>query len=77
MTESSPVAGKRVAIANRGEIAVRIAATCRRLGAIPIVLLGDPDLNGFAARQIGLGRTGRPRRIGTRCRARDRGGEAG
>ncbi|HYP61334.1 MAG TPA: biotin carboxylase N-terminal domain-containing protein [Thermomicrobiales bacterium] len=54
MTESSPVAGKRIAIANRGEIAVRIAATCRRLGAIPIVLLGDPDLNGYAARQIGL-----------------------
>jgi len=54
MTESYPVAGKRIAIANRGEIAVRIAATCRRLGAIPVALLGDPDLTGYAARQIGL-----------------------
>jgi 3-methylcrotonyl-CoA carboxylase alpha subunit len=54
MTESSPVNGKRVAIANRGEIAIRIAATCRRLDAIPIALLGDPDLDGYAARQIGL-----------------------
>jgi acetyl-CoA/propionyl-CoA carboxylase, biotin carboxylase, biotin carboxyl carrier protein len=45
--------GKRVAIANRGEIAVRIAATCQRLGAIPVLLLGDPDLDGFAARQVG------------------------
>src|SRR6188472_2945742 len=54
MTESYPVAGKRIAIANRGEIAVRIAATCRRLGAIPVALLGDPDLAGYAARQIGL-----------------------
>ncbi len=49
----SPVAGQRVAIANRGEIAVRIAATCRRLGAVPILLLGEPDLDGFAARQVG------------------------
>ena len=54
MTERSPVVGKRIAIANRGEIAIRIAATCRRLDAIPIALLGDVDLNGYAARQIGL-----------------------
>ncbi|MGH2561947.1 MAG: biotin carboxylase N-terminal domain-containing protein [Thermomicrobiales bacterium] len=47
------LAGRRVAIANRGEIAVRIATTCRRLGAIPILLLGTPDLNGFAARMVG------------------------
>ena len=47
------LAGKRVAIANRGEIAVRIAATCRRLGAIPILLLGSPDMGGYAARQVG------------------------
>src|SRR5215207_4493163 len=47
------VSGRRIAIANRGEIAVRIAATCRRLGAVPIVLLGDPDLDGYAARTIG------------------------
>src|SRR5215218_9607178 len=50
----STLTGKRVAIANRGEIAIRIAATCRRLGAIPIALLGDPDLDGYAARQVGL-----------------------
>ena len=43
----------RVAIANRGEIAVRIAATCERLGAVPILLLGAPDLDGFAARRVG------------------------
>jgi acetyl-CoA/propionyl-CoA carboxylase biotin carboxyl carrier protein len=49
----SALDGKRVAIANRGEIAVRIAATCGRLGAVPIVLLGEPDLEGYAARQIG------------------------
>jgi acetyl/propionyl-CoA carboxylase alpha subunit len=53
MADRSPVDGKRVAIANRGEIAVRIAATCRRLGAIPVLLLGDPDLNGYTARQVG------------------------
>ena len=47
------MAGKRVAIANRGEIAVRIAATCRRLGATPILLLGSPDLSGYAVRQVG------------------------
>jgi acetyl/propionyl-CoA carboxylase alpha subunit len=45
--------GKRIAIANRGEIAVRIAETCRRLGAVPIVLLGEPDLDGYAARRVG------------------------
>jgi acetyl/propionyl-CoA carboxylase alpha subunit len=48
-----PLAGKRVAIATRGEIAVRIAATCRRLGAVSIVLLGEPDRDGYAARRIG------------------------
>ncbi|MER3438982.1 MAG: acetyl-CoA carboxylase biotin carboxylase subunit, partial [Chloroflexota bacterium] len=49
----SALAGERVAIANRGEIAVRIAASCRRLGAVPIVLLGEPDREGYAARRIG------------------------
>ena len=53
MTELIGVAGARIAIANRGEIAVRIAATGRRLGAVPVALLGDPDLNGYAARTIG------------------------
>jgi len=50
---SSNLSGKRVAIANRGEIAIRIAATCERLGAIPILLAGGPDLESYAARQIG------------------------
>jgi acetyl/propionyl-CoA carboxylase alpha subunit len=45
--------GKRIAIANRGDIAVRIASTCRRLGAVPIALLGEPDRDSYAARQIG------------------------
>jgi acetyl/propionyl-CoA carboxylase alpha subunit len=47
------IAGQRVAIANRGEIAVRIAATCRRMGATPMLLLGEPDRDGLAARQVG------------------------
>src|SRR5690554_5341613 len=47
------LAGRRVAIANRAEIAVRVAATCRRLGMIPIVLLEEPERTGYAARQIG------------------------
>ena len=43
MTGQRSIEGATVAIANRGEIAIRIAATCRRLGAAPVVLLGDPD----------------------------------
>ena len=46
--------GQRVAIANRGEIAIRIAVTVRRFGGIPVALLGEPDLEGMAARQIGI-----------------------
>jgi acetyl/propionyl-CoA carboxylase alpha subunit len=49
----SSLAGKRVAIANRAEIAVRIAATCRRLGMLSILLLDEPDRDSFAARQVG------------------------
>jgi acetyl/propionyl-CoA carboxylase alpha subunit len=41
-----------LAVANRGEIAIRIARTARRLGWEPVALLGDPDLTSFAARQI-------------------------
>lgn len=52
MTES--LRGRRVAIANRAEIAVRIATTCRRLDMIPVLLAGEPDLDGYAARSIGL-----------------------
>ena len=53
MTGQRSIEGATVAIANRGEIAIRIAATCRRLGAEPVVLLGDPDLGGLAARTVG------------------------
>lgn len=45
--------GPVLAIANRGEIAVRIARTARLLGWQPVALLGDPDLTGYAAREIG------------------------
>lgn len=51
--EQPGLAGRRIAIANRGEIAVRIAVTCRRLGMVPILLIGAPDRDGFASRQIG------------------------
>lgn len=42
-----------LAIANRAEIAVRIARTARELGWQPVVLLGEPDWDGYAAREIG------------------------
>jgi acetyl/propionyl-CoA carboxylase alpha subunit len=45
--------GAVVAIANRGEIAIRIARTLRHLGWQPVVLLGEPDIGSFAAREIG------------------------
>ena len=53
MTGQRSIEGAVVAVANRGEIAIRIAATCRRLGAEPVLLLGDPDLDGLAARTVG------------------------
>jgi acetyl/propionyl-CoA carboxylase alpha subunit len=52
MTGKTAVKDATVAIANRGEIAIRIAATCRRLGAVPALLLGEPDLTGLAARTV-------------------------
>ena len=45
--------GPVLAIANRGEIAARIARTAQALGWQPVALLGDPDLDGYAAREIG------------------------
>jgi acetyl/propionyl-CoA carboxylase alpha subunit len=45
--------GPVLAIANRGEIAIRIARTAEALGWQPVVLLGDPDLQSLAARTIG------------------------
>ncbi|MGA7673390.1 MAG: biotin carboxylase N-terminal domain-containing protein [Nitrolancea sp.] len=44
----------RVAIANRAEIAIRIAATCRLRGLQPVLVCGAPDSDGYAARTIGL-----------------------
>ena len=46
---SSPI----LAIANRAEIAVRIARTARIHGWKPVALLGEPDWKGYAAREIG------------------------
>ncbi len=43
----------RVAIANRAEIAIRIAATCRLRGMEPVLVCGEPDKDGYAARMIG------------------------
>ncbi len=42
-----------LAIANRGEIAIRIARTATRLGWTPVLLLGDADLDSLAARTVG------------------------
>jgi 3-methylcrotonyl-CoA carboxylase alpha subunit len=44
---------ERVAIANRAEIAIRIAATCRQRGLVPVLVCGEPDRDGYAARVIG------------------------
>jgi len=44
---------RRLAIANRGEVALRIAATCRLRGIEPVLLVGAPDADGLAAREIG------------------------
>ncbi len=43
----------RVAIANRAEIAIRIAATCRLRGLEPLLVAGEPDRHSYAARVIG------------------------
>ncbi|MBA2452441.1 MAG: biotin/lipoyl-binding protein [Chloroflexia bacterium] len=42
-----------LAIANRGEIAIRIARTAHRLGWRPVALLGEPDLGSLAAQVVG------------------------
>jgi acetyl-CoA carboxylase biotin carboxylase subunit len=44
----SPI--RRILIANRGEIAVRIIRTCRRLGISTVVIASDADLNSLAAK---------------------------
>ncbi len=42
-----------LAIANRAEIAARIARTARACGWGPVALLGEPDWDGYTARAIG------------------------
>src|SRR5487761_1033959 len=44
---------RRVLIANRGEIAARIAATCQRLGIETVLAASDPDLDSLPARLAG------------------------
>jgi acetyl/propionyl-CoA carboxylase alpha subunit len=44
---------KRVAIANRAEIAIRIAATCRLRGLQPVLITTDAEPESYAARVIG------------------------
>jgi 3-methylcrotonyl-CoA carboxylase alpha subunit len=43
----------RVAIANRAEIAIRIAATCRLRGLQPVLITTDAEPESYAARVIG------------------------
>jgi acetyl-CoA carboxylase biotin carboxylase subunit len=41
---------RRILVANRGEIAVRIIRTCRRLGISTVLAASDADLNSLAAK---------------------------
>ncbi len=41
---------RRLLVANRGEIAVRVIRTCRRLGIAPILAASAADLDSMAAR---------------------------
>ena len=41
---------KKIAIANRGEIAVRVISTCQEMGIIPVLLYSEADKNSLAYR---------------------------
>jgi acetyl/propionyl-CoA carboxylase alpha subunit len=43
MTSDTAPPFERILIANRGEIAVRIARACHELGALPIAVYSDAD----------------------------------
>jgi acetyl/propionyl-CoA carboxylase alpha subunit len=45
--------GPVLAIANRGEIAIRIARTAAQLGWQPVLLIGEPDIDSYPARVVG------------------------
>ena len=50
MTTRGNAVLRRILIANRGEIAVRIIATCRRLGIATVLAASDADLDSVPAR---------------------------
>ena len=52
---------RRVFIANRGEVAVRVARTCRRMGITPIVAVTDPDAGAQWLADVEVARIGGPR----------------
>jgi acetyl-CoA carboxylase biotin carboxylase subunit len=52
---------RRVFIANRGEVAERVARTCRRMGITPVVAVADPDAEARWLEEVEVARIGGPR----------------
>jgi acetyl-CoA carboxylase biotin carboxylase subunit len=52
---------RRVFIANRGEVAERVARTCRRMGITPVVAVTDPDAGAAWLADVEVARIGGPR----------------